>query len=67
MNTPLWSRFSSSASGEDVYVTHSLEEALKLLSTPPLSDRVETVWNLGGASIYKVGNAVICGERLAYW
>ena len=46
--------FHSSAAGEDVFVTHSLEEAMKLLSTPPLSDRVETLWNLGGSYIYKV-------------
>jgi len=41
------------AEGEDVYVVHSLEEALELLSSPPLADKVETIWNLGGATLYQ--------------
>ncbi|XP_037082966.1 putative dihydrofolate reductase [Pollicipes pollicipes] len=41
------------AEGKDVYVVHSLQEAQELLSTPPLADTVETIWQVGGASLYQ--------------
>ncbi|XP_043225628.1 putative dihydrofolate reductase isoform X2 [Amphibalanus amphitrite] len=53
INVIVTSQADYTASGEDVYVAHSLEEAMTLLSSPPLSDTVETVWNLGGSYIYK--------------
>ena len=32
----------------------SLEDALSLVSKPPLSDTIENVWIIGGGAVYKV-------------
>ncbi|KAM4747485.1 dihydrofolate reductase-like [Rhinophrynus dorsalis] len=35
------------------YICHDEEEVLKLASSPPLSDEIETIWALGGVESYK--------------
>jgi dihydrofolate reductase len=32
----------------------SLEEALNALQSPPISNTVENIWIIGGASVYQV-------------
>ncbi|XP_063786634.1 dihydrofolate reductase-like [Pseudophryne corroboree] len=34
------------------YICHDEEEVVKLVSSPPLSDQIETIWVLGGVECY---------------
>uniref|UniRef100_A0A914VTX8 dihydrofolate reductase n=1 Tax=Plectus sambesii TaxID=2011161 RepID=A0A914VTX8_9BILA len=38
-----------------VLLAGSLEEAVRLLCSPPLADQVETIWNVGGNAVYEAG------------
>uniref|UniRef100_A0A0N5AYF3 dihydrofolate reductase n=1 Tax=Syphacia muris TaxID=451379 RepID=A0A0N5AYF3_9BILA len=39
--------------GDDVIVSRSYEDALQKLDK--LGNKIETIWNIGGSSIYKLG------------
>ena len=41
---------------DNVLTFPNLPDALKAINTPPLSEKVENVWIIGGASVYRVCN-----------
>ncbi|XP_013387146.1 dihydrofolate reductase isoform X1 [Lingula anatina] len=41
-------------SPDGAHISRSLEDALSLLSTPPLSDKVESLFVIGGSAIYEM-------------
>jgi dihydrofolate reductase len=43
-----------SYAGENIYVARSFEDAVKLLSHPDLSEKIERSFVIGGSSVYKV-------------
>ena len=44
---------------DNVLTFPNLPDALKAINTPPLSEKVENVWIIGGASVYRVCNPFI--------
>ena len=41
---------------DNVLTFPNLPDALKAINTPPLSEKIENVWIIGGASVYRVCN-----------
>ena len=39
---------------ENILRCQSLEEALNALQSPPISNQLESIWIIGGASVYQV-------------
>lgn len=49
---------------QDVHLAGSLASALQLLSTPPLSERVESVFVIGGSAVYQEAMSLPQCQRL---
>jgi dihydrofolate reductase len=49
-----------------VYQVHSMEQAMELVSSPPWVDQVETVWIIGGQSLYQHAMQSPCLDRVYF-
>ncbi|XP_013409720.1 dihydrofolate reductase-like [Lingula anatina] len=52
-------------SPDGAHLSRSLEDALSLLSTPPLSDKVESLFVIGGSAIYEVDLYTSCSRHIS--
>merc|ERR1712000_187085 len=61
-----WQPEEKSEEGKELMVVRGggLKAALELLAKPPLADRVQKVWNLGGTDIYKQATQEPCRSVL---
>ncbi|KAK0091376.1 hypothetical protein PV326_003314 [Microctonus aethiopoides] len=50
---PLAGRINIVLTREEAIVCESIPAALEIISKPPLSEKVETIWVIGGNSVYK--------------